>query len=356
MKKKSHRKRRLMVEFSVLCPLQAIGYRFVMTPLRIGLIGAGKHGSRYAKHIREDVPEARLAAICRRNRQEGEHLAAAYGCTYHSDFHSLMRDPYIDAIAVVVPPAFHDPIIEAACQTGKHILIEKPFATSLAGARRMREQIAASGVRCMVAHTLRFNTVVQTLKARLPEIAPLYSIYLSQRFEPSPLVWLDHKAESGGGIVLHTGVHSFDLLHFLTGCEVERVWCQLTQVVTKETEDNFAMTCRMSDSLLTGAVFGSRSTRSRSGLIELCGEKGQLVGDHAHGFAYLLKGWERTILPLDPLVPTVREAIRTFVDSVQHGTPFPITVDDGLRAVAIAEACYQSAARGGQGVAVERCE
>jgi predicted dehydrogenase len=174
----------------------------------------------------------------------------------------------------------------------------------------------------------------------------LHSIYLSQRFEPSPLVWLDHKAESGGGIVLHTGVHSFDLLRFLISSEVEKVWCHTTQVFTKETEDNFMMTCRMSEPLLTGAVAGSRSTQSRSGLIELSGEKGQLLGDHTHGFAYLIKGLEYLPLPVAPPVPTVCEALKAFVEGVQHGTPFPITVEDGLRAVAVAEACYRSALSG----------
>ncbi|MBI3301012.1 MAG: Gfo/Idh/MocA family oxidoreductase [Deltaproteobacteria bacterium] len=318
----------------------------LMKTLRIGLIGVGKHGSRYAKHIVEDVPQAALAAVCRRNRQEGEQLAADYGCSYYADYRALLADRYIDAVAIVVPPAFHGEIVEAACQAGKHILIEKPLAVSVAEARRIRDCIAASDVRCMVAHTLRFNAVVQALKAHIPQIALLHSIYLSQRFEPSPLVWLDRKAESGGGIVLHTGVHSFDLLRFLSGSEVEQVWCQTSRVFTKETEDNFLMMCRLNDPPLKGAVAGSRSTRSRSGLIELSGENGQLLGDHTHGFAYLVKGLERTPLPVELPVPTVRETLKAFVEGLQNNKAFPITVEDGLRAVAVAEACYRSAISG----------
>jgi predicted dehydrogenase len=320
-----------------------------MTPLRIGLIGAGKHGSRYAKHIVEDVPQARLVAVCRRNRQEGELFAATYGCAYYADFRDLIAAPHVDAVIVVVPPAYHGKIVNEICRVGKPFLIEKPFAVSVAEGRQMRDLIGARQVRCMVAHTLRFNAVVQALKAHLPEITPLHSVYLSQRFEPSPLVWLDRRAESGGGIVLHTGVHSFDLLHVLTGDEVEEVWCQLAQVVTRETEDNFAMMCRMRDPLLHGAVLGSRSTASRSGLIELSGERGQLVGDHAHGFAYLISGNTRTELQVAPPVPTVRDTVQAFVTSLLNDEPFPITVNDGLRAVAIAEACYLSAQAGGSG-------
>jgi len=317
-----------------------------MTPLRIGLIGAGKHGSRYAKHIVEDLPQARLIALCRRNQMEGEQIAASHGCVYYSDFRDLISDPRVDAIISVVPPAFHGAIVNAACRAGKSLLIEKPFAINMAEARRMRDLIVVNKVRCMVAHTLRFNAVVQTLKAYVHEIAPLHSVYLSQRFEPSPLVWLDHKAESGGGIVLHTGVHSFDLLYFLTDCEVWDVWCQTSQVFTRETEDNFVMMCTLCESLLKGAVIGSRSTYSRSGLIELSGEKGQLVGDHAHGFAYLLKGSTRIELSVPPPVPTVQETVQAFVASIQNDEPFPITVNDGVRAVAIAEACYRSVSTG----------
>lgn len=316
------------------------------------MIGVGKHGSRYVKHIAEDIPHAELVALCRRNRQEGESLAATYRCSFYPDHRQLLTDSRVEAVAVVVPPALHGTIVAAACRAGKHILIEKPLAVNVREAQRIRDCITTSGVRCMVAHTLRFNTVVQALKTHIPLIAPLHSIYLSQRFEPSSLLWLDRKAESGGGIILHTGVHSFDLLRFLSGHEVEQVWCQTTTVFTRETEDNFLMQCRLDDPLLKGAVAGSRSTASRSGLIEISGKKGQLLGDHAHGFAYLIKGLDRTPLPVEPLKPTVRETLGAFVEGVQQGTPFPITVEDGLRAVAIAEACYRSAISG-RAVAVQ---
>jgi predicted dehydrogenase len=313
--------------------------------LRLGLVGAGKHGLRYARHIVEDVPEAQLVALCRRDRTEGERAAAAYGCAWVADFRLLVSDPGVDAIVVAVPPTLHTQVVEAVCQAGKPLLIEKPLAVNLAEARRIRDLVVAHGVRCMVAHTLRFNTVVRALRTHLSEITPLQTVSLSQRFEPSSLDWLDRRADAGGGIVLHTGVHSFDLLRHLSGLEVDRVWGLLERRFTRETEDAFTLVYTMREFPLPGVVAGSRTTLGRSGLIELVGERGQLVGDHVHGFAYLLRGRERLELPVKPPVPTVREALRAFVTALSEGTPFPITVDDGLRAVAVAEACYRSAAR-----------
>jgi predicted dehydrogenase len=317
-----------------------------MVPLRLGLIGAGKHGLRYARHIVDDVPEAGLAALCRRGRAEGEKAAAAFGCLWFDDFHRLIDHPGVDAVVSAVPPALHGAIVEAASRAGKPLLIEKPLAVSLAEARRIRDLVTAHGLPCMVAHTLRFNGVVQALRANLSEIAPLQTIYLSQRFEPSSLTWLDRRAEAGGGIALHTGVHSFDLLRYLSGLEVGQVWGTIDQRFTRETEDTFALLFRMRDGAVQGAVAGSRTTRGRNGLIELAGERGQFLGDHVHGFAYLLRGREHAALPVEENVPTVRDTVRAFVRALRDGTPFPITVEDGLRAVAVADACYRSAALG----------
>ena len=320
--------------------------------LGIGLIGLGRHGSRYARHIVEDLTDAALVAVCRRNRSEGEKLATAHGCAFHGDYRDLVADPRVDAVVVAVPPMLQPAVVEAACRAGKPLLVEKPLATSLAAAQRIASLVSASGVRAMVAHTLRFDGTVRALQAYLPEIGPLHALYLSQRFEPSSLDWLDRREESGGGIVLHTGVHSFDLLRLLTGCEVLRVWCRTAQIITRETEDSFAMTCQLSDPSLVAAVAGSRAMGGRTGLIELAGARGQLLADHVHRFVHLVCGPERLTLPVPSPVPTVRETLGAFVRALREGATFPISVEDGVRAVAIADAAYRSAERGGEGAAV----
>ncbi len=84
-------------------------------PVGIGLIGAGKHGVRYAQHIVEDIPQAELVSVCRTIRSAGEQLAATYGCHYHATYDQLIADQNVDGIAIVVPPALHGSIVAAAC-------------------------------------------------------------------------------------------------------------------------------------------------------------------------------------------------------------------------------------------------
>lgn len=323
-----------------------------MRTLGIGVIGAGKHGLRYARHLAE-VDGARLVAICRRDPRAGEEIAAAHGCAYHADWRALVEDPRVDAIATVVPPVLNVAIVEAACRAAKPVLLEKPLATTLAGARRIAEAVAAARVPAMVAQTLRYDATVAAVRAHAGAIGPLHALTLVQRFEPSPLPWLDRPAESGGGIVLHTGVHSIDLLRVLSGREVTEVSCVTTRVLTRETEDNFTLLARLGAGGPLAQIAGSRALGARTGLIELAGAGGHIVADHVHREAWTVRGAERTPLAIPAAVPTVREALRAFVAGVRDGTPMPITIDDGLRAIAVVDACYRSAARGG---APERVE
>ncbi len=322
-----------------------------MRRLAIGLIGAGKHGQRYIDHLRADVPEAALVALSRQDATAGAEQARALGARFHPDWRTLVADPDVDAVVSVVPPTLHPAIADAVAAAGKPLLIEKPLAIDGATAAAIVARLRAARVPCLMAHTLRWNTIVRTLRDRLPSVGPLRALVLNQRFEPSRLAWLDDPAICGGGILLHTGVHSFDLVRFLTGREVVRAWCRSARVDTARTEDNFTAMLELDAPLPLVVVTGSRSTAGRSGLIDAAGAHGQLIGDHVLGFAYGGRGLERTPIDLPTAVPTVREALHAFVRLVRDGDAPPVTIEDGARAVLIAEACRRSA-RSGQPVDV----
>jgi predicted dehydrogenase len=127
---------------------------------------------------------------------------------------------------------------------------------------------------------------------------------------------------------------------------VESAACRTWKRHTRATEDNFSAQLSLGGGV-HATVTGSRSTEGRSGLIELVGERGQLVGDHTLHFAYLVRGRARTSLDLAPEVQTVLETLRAFIRAVHEQARPPIGWHDGAAAVAVAEACYRSAAAGG---------
>ncbi len=317
-----------------------------MPPFPVGLIGAGKHGQRYLHHIRSDIPELRLVALSRHDARRGTAQASELGCRFHAEWHALIADPAVEGVVAVVPPALHRPIVEAVAAAGKALLIEKPLATSGADAGVIVRRVRATGIPCLMAHTLRWNTVVRALRERLADLGPLRALVVNQRFEPSPLDWLDRPELSGGGILLHTGVHSFDLVRWLTGAEVTRVWCRTARAVTVRTEDNFLATLELASNDALVAVGGSRATAGRSGLVDAACRGGQIVGDHQQHWLHTVRGLERTPVALGEAAATVREAVRAFARLVLHDERPPVTPEDGARAVLIAEACMHSAATG----------
>jgi predicted dehydrogenase len=315
-------------------------------PLSVGVIGAGKHGLRYLNHIRTDVPDLRLVALSRHDVTRGAAQARELAARFHADWRDLVADPAVAGVIAVVPPSLHRSIVEAAANAGKALLIEKPLSTTGADAVAIVRRIRSAGIPCLMAHTLRWNTVVTALRERLPGLGPLRALIVNQRFEPSPLDWLDRPELSGGGILLHTGVHSFDLVRWLTGCDVTRVWCRTMRATTVRTEDNFLATLELGGSDALVAVGGSRATAGRSGLVDAACRDGQIIGDHQQHWLHTVRGLERSPVDPGPAAPTVREVARAFARLVLADEQPPVAPVDGARAVLIAEACMRSAASG----------
>lgn len=317
-----------------------------MAAIAVGLIGAGKHGQRYAQHVVRDVPELRLVALSRQDHARGAEQARELGCRYHDTWQALVDDPGVKAVVAAVPPSLHPEIAAAVVRRRKPLLIEKPLATTGVTACEVARVLRAASVPCLMAHTLRWNAVVAAMRERIPSLGPLRAMLLNQRFEPSTLGWLDDPKAAGGGIILHTGVHSFDLVRWLTGREILRVTCRTARASTLRTEDNFLALLELEDSEALIAVNGSRATAGRSGLIDVAGAEGQLVGDHALGWCFGIRGLARTPVPLPEALPTVREVLRAFARLLVAGETPRASLEDGARAVLIAEACYRSAELG----------
>jgi len=314
-------------------------------PLRFGLIGLGRHGSRYAHHLLEDVDGARLTAVCRRDEKAGRAFAEPHGLTFYDDYSRLIEDPRVDAVAVAVSPDIHLDICRRAARAGKHILLEKPLARDLAEGRRLQQIVEGAGVTFMLAQTLRFNSVVREIRARIGELGRIHLMAFNQRMEPHGLAWLDNLRAAGGGNVLHTGVHTFDLIHYLSGRPVEWAWCRTGRVYQRETEDLYTAVLGL-DGGLRCLLDACKVTGGRSGRIEVVGDEGQLVGDHVLGTLSLIRDRQAVALEVAPPVPTVRETLAAFIRCVSEGGCPPVTAADGVRTLKAVEMCYRSAETG----------
>jgi predicted dehydrogenase len=305
--------------------------------VRLGLAGLGIHGGRYAAHLLAgDVPGASLGAISRADSREGSLFALARGLAFASDPRELATVPGIDAVVVCLPPDLHAEVAIACLQAGRPVLVEKPLATSVADAEAVTAAVARTQTPLMVAHTLRFDAVVAALRREAVSLGPLRAIAISQRFEPTRRSWIDTPGR--GGIYLNTGVHAFDLLRYLSGAEIVEARALATRTVTRDTEDGFAAIFRLEPGGVLATVDNARTVGGRSGRIEIAGERGQLRGDHVHRELVRIEDRSRRDLGPVPLKPTIAAALTAFVEALTEGAPMPVTAEDGLAAVRVAEA------------------
>jgi len=314
----------------------------VSAVLRIGLAGLGAHGSRYARHLlRGDVPGARLTAVCRADEKKGRAFADEHGLAFVARAEDLAGHPDVDAVAIALPPNLHPAVATACLENGRPVLVEKPLAPDTRSARALVACVERTGTPLMVGQTLRLDAVMRRLRDEREGLGPLRTIYINQRFEPTDRQWID--TPGCGGLFLNTGIHGFDLLRWLTGAEPVSVFAESGRAVTRETEDQFAVIVRMQPGDIIAIVDNARSSRSRSGRIELVGASAQIWGDHIHRTLVRVCGRDRTDLGPIEDSPTVPLLLNRFVDALARGEAPEITARDGLAAIEMVEAATLSA-------------
>ncbi len=316
-----------------------------MTVRGIGLIGLGRHGSRYAHHLLHDVPQARLVAVCRRRRSEGEEFGAEHGVRFYGDFRELIGDPAVEAVVVATPPSAYEDICLESVRQRKAMLVEKPLAPTSAIAREIVRAAEAAAVPLMTAQTLRFESTIRLLKERLAQVGEPAYVVLTSRVEPRSLPPRDPAEYGGRGALLEIGIHLLDLVRFLSEDEVAEVRCECDPREAGAPEARAWVSLRTTRGLPC-LIEVSRLAGGRVGRVEWLGRDGQLAADWVHHqLRRLWKGTKEEEQVVEGRA-TLVETLTQFLGALDAGGPMPITGLDGLRAVEIADACYESAETG----------
>ncbi len=311
--------------------------------MRIGLIGTGKHGSRYARHIVHDVSGLELAAISRRSVQRKDQ-ARELNCRGYEDWRQLVDDDGVEAVIGVVPPALNLAIARACIRAGKPLLLEKPLAASLGEAREIVSLCNKNNLPLTVGQTLRYNQVIRRFRELLPELGNLYSFSANQRIEPSTLDWHEQPELAGAGVSFHTAVHVFDALRYITGREVERVMAISGRQHNAALEDMLLVLVEMEGGV-KGTVDCSKVGRARSGRFEFVCSDGQLVGDQIYNTCARIVGVDVQPVECGEPVGTILPLLEDWQRFLAGRGENPVSGEDGLRAVQACEACLESARR-----------
>lgn len=331
---------------------------------RFGVVGAGLWGSFHCKTLNA-IPGAELAAVCDLDPERGAQMQREFGARkVYQDFRQLIADPDVDAVTVATPDFAHADIVLAAIEAGKHVMSEKPLATTLAEAEKIASAASRSGVKVMVDFHNRVNPAVHLAKETIASGEIGHVLHASARLSNTVFVPFDLLSWAAKSSALwFLGSHSVDALCFMLGADVVKVQAMVRRgYLASQGVD----TADVHVSLLefdNGAV----ATLENSWVLprdlplvydfraEIVGEKGSLQLDTAQNgtFRKYAGAGLRTadMLGVTPAAGGriggfVMEAIARFVDAVTTGTPVLANAEDGLKVTRVLAAIEQAAASG----------
>jgi predicted dehydrogenase len=187
---------------------------------RVALFGSGWIQAFHARAVFEH-PDAELVAVANHRQESAAALAERFGVPrVTTDWAALAADPEVDAGVVATPNALHAPQAIELLRHGKHVLVEKPMATTVAECDLMIEAANASGASLMVAHCWRFHDDVIAMRERIAA-GELGAIVATRGYGVhagwGPSGWFTDPALAGGGALVDMGVHAIDTARFLLG-------------------------------------------------------------------------------------------------------------------------------------------
>ena len=204
----------------------------------IGIIGCGKiaqvrHIPEYAAH-----PQARLAGYYDLNQERAQALAEQWGGQAYPTWEALLTDPAIDAVSICAANTAHAELTIAALRAGKHVLCEKPMATTLADCEAMAAAARESGRFLMIGQNQRLTKAHQ--KARQLVADGVLGDILTFRttfghggpetwsVDPGKNTWFFDKSKAAMGAMADLGIHKTDLIQYLLGQTVVEATAKVT--------------------------------------------------------------------------------------------------------------------------------
>jgi predicted dehydrogenase len=325
----------------------------------IGIIGSGYMGRTYAECVTRYNQGARLVAVAGGTRAAS--LGADYGVDAEPSVSALLQRADVSMVIITSPQSAHREQTIAAAQHGKHVLVEKPMATSVTDCRAMIDACREAGVLLSVIKPWRYRGSTRGLQdsIRRGDIGDVRMISLWWLYPRPPFVgkeWFRDPKE--GGFYLDAGSHCFDYLRWVANAEPTRLFAQVATYnhdseTPRSTMTNIVFANGVMAQLWLSYEVPSPGWEHTDFRARVVGATGEL---DAHGYGLLQLGRADSWEPLyqqgamdyinQPMARVRLEAFfdmtQDFIDAVREERTPSVTGEDGLAAVAMVEAGYRS--------------
>ncbi|MHB0877242.1 MAG: Gfo/Idh/MocA family protein [Anaerolineae bacterium] len=338
-----------------------------MDTIRFALVGCGEIGIQTAEGMAA-APHAVIVAATDPNQALAEDLTQRFGGRAVATFEDVLTDPTVDAVYIATPHFLHAPMAIQVAQAGKHLLLEKPIATSVADARRIIDAFDMTDTRLSVAFLGQVDANCRRLKELLGAgaIGTVSGIrYAAFIDKPesywhggytgrAKLDWRVSKEKAGGGVLIMNLIHDFNSIRFITGLEVVRAYGEYGTFATPVEVEDLAFASLRYDNGAIGSVEAGSAIRGGAWSLtgdSIYGTEGQVTLDSGKASVYSVNGsegvpaaeWTTIDLPQ----PSARESLAEgFALALLEGRTPPVTGYDGLKALEVVEAIYRSGEAG----------
>lgn len=322
--------------------------------MNIGLLGAGRIGTVHAKSIAAH-PTSRLVAVSDVHQPAAEKLAVAHGAQARSS-QDIIADPSIHAVLIATSTDTHSDLIEAAAAAGKAVLCEKPVDLSLERALACQAAVAKSGKPVMIGFNRRFDPNFAAVKRALDagEIGRGELLSITS-FDPAPppVSYI----QVSGGLFRDMAIHDFDMACWIFGdvpVEVSAVGSSIVDPAIGQAGDvdTAVITLRFADGRIAVIKNSRRAVYGYDQRLELLGSTGLLQAGNVleNTVNKVTTAGATSAKPeyffLERYMRAYEAEWRAFIDAVQAGSAYPVTLQDGVNALAVAEAATLSARLG----------
>ena len=318
--------------------------------IRTAMIGCGAAASRIHLPGLRRCGRFEVVVCASRTRDSAIRVRDEWGGGAIADtWLEAVEDPAVDAVVVATPNAQHAEVSVAASRAGKHVLVEKPMATSVGEVDAMIASAREAGTVLMPAHNLRFappfdaarRAVADGMLGEVTGIRVAFGHAGPQHWAPDA-TWFFDAAASGGGALIDLGVHAADLARSVVADDIIEVAAFLRER-PDGVEEAAQVTMRFAGGAI-GTLHASWVARpAPDHQLTVFGSEGTL---HLDGHTPLTfrpgGGGESRAVPIPPRDDRV-DLYAGFADAIELGARPPVTGDDGRAAVAFVTTAYEAA-------------
>lgn len=316
--------------------------------LKVSLIGAGRIGKQHAKTLMQN-PLCEIAYVADAFEQNAIALAQEAGAKVVSAEEAIAASD-IQAVVIASPTDTHSKFSCLAADAGKAVFCEKPIDLNLERARETATYVNDKGIPLMMGFNRRFDPSFAQLKAKLEQLQTLEQLIITSR-DPAPPP-IDYVKVSGG-LFKDMMIHDFDMARWLLPEEPVEVFatgsCLVDPAIGESGDIDTAMVVMKTASGIQCQISNSRrACYGYDQRVEAFGEKGMIraenpnkttniisdeSGDHADNIMYFF---------MDRYDQAYKLQLDAFVEAIANNVTPPTTIDDGVKALALAEAALES--------------